>query len=101
MEKLTFAQIKDKLGEDPHDWVYGNDLDTDGFGNVVHIQSGGAGNVSYYDQLPVFRIFHFVDHDVFIKFNGWFSSYGEIEFESMEEVRPVEKLVTVYETINK
>lgn len=45
----------------------------------------------------IFTVYHFVDHDVYIKFMGYRSSYDGNSYEDMKEVRPVTKTVTVYE----
>lgn len=47
-----------------------------------------------------YRVYHFVDHDVYIKASGYYSSYNGTDFngwDSVEEVKPVVKQVTFYE----
>lgn len=45
----------------------------------------------------LYTVYHFEDHDVYIKFIGWWTSYNGGEFESMKQVFPQQKLVTIYE----
>ncbi len=46
-----------------------------------------------------YKVQYFVEHDVYIKTEGWYSSYNGIGFEEGygEEVRPTQKTITVYE----
>ena len=43
---------------------------------------------------------HFVDHNVFIRLNGFYTSYSGTDFDDydFEEVFPIERTVTFYET---
>jgi len=50
-----------------------------------------------YDTEVIFRVFHFTDHDIYVKVKGFWNSYGRNQFESMKEVKPITKTVTVYE----
>lgn len=50
-----------------------------------------------YDTEQIFRVFHFTDHNVYVKIKGFWNSYGGNQFESMKEVKPTTKTVTVYE----
>lgn len=47
------------------------------------------------------KVFHFVDHDVYIRIDGYCESYNGVEFydewDCCKEVRPKEKTITVYE----
>ena len=44
------------------------------------------------------RVFEFVGHDVFLKATGWYGSgYGTDWDGEFTEVRPHEKVITVYE----
>lgn len=48
------------------------------------------------------RVFHFVDHEVFLRINGSYSSYEGTEWDdNFEIVEPKEVLVTQYHTIKK
>lgn len=46
-----------------------------------------------------YSIKHFKDHDIYIRTDGYYQSYSGVEFDQGygEEVRPKEKVVTVYE----
>lgn len=61
---------------------------------VSHYGGEGKGDTWY-------SVFHFTDHDVHLKVDGWYSSYNGTDFEgwedSVKEVKPMEKTITVYE----
>lgn len=68
-----------------------------GLGEVKEVdQYGGEGEGENW-----WSVKHFVDHNVFIKVSGFYQSYNGTEFyngwEECSEVKPVEKVVTVYE----
>jgi hypothetical protein len=50
-----------------------------------------------YDTEQIFRVLYFTDHDVYVKVKGYWSSFGGDNFESMKEVKPTQKTITVYE----
>ena len=74
----SFHGLLDRLGE--FEIVQTDDSDRDG-----------------YDTEDIFRVLHFTDHDVYAKVKGYWSSYGGNKFESMKEVKPTQKTITVYE----
>lgn len=43
------------------------------------------------------RVVHFVEHDCYIKFSGYYSSYDDSDYDEWSEVKPVTKTITVYE----
>ncbi len=47
-----------------------------------------------------YTVKHFVDHDVYIRTDGFYSSYNGTDFDYGfgKEVKPKEKVITVYET---
>ena len=110
MNKMTYNQIKE-LFEDNDDLSYLCNADPDncndfpisvGKFEVVATRNYETSEDEYGDDLGdssilTWTVYHFKDHDVFIKFQGWYSSYNGIEFESMQEVKPVTKTITVYE----
>lgn len=113
MEKLTYKEISDliKQNEWGDDFVIGLGTDDEfmveedsdyvlSFGSIKRVESGGFDSDSYYSSVKVYRVYHFIEHGVFIRFTGWLESYDGCQFEEMEQVQPVEKTVTVYETIN-
>lgn len=66
-----------------------------GLGKVVEIdQYGGEDQGSTW-----YSVKHFVDHDVYIKTSGYYTSYHGTDFEEGygEEVKPTQKTITVYE----
>ena len=45
-----------------------------------------------------YHVYHFVDHDVYIRIDGWYESYNGAEFhEAPYEVKPIQKTITVFE----
>ena len=46
-------------------------------------------------------IYHFIDHNVYIKVNGYYQSYNGTEFydgwDCCSEVKPIQKTITVFE----
>ncbi len=48
-----------------------------------------------------YKVFYFVEHDVYVRIDGWYSSYNGTDFEDgwncCKEVKPQQKVVTVYE----
>lgn len=97
MEKLTAKQILEvieynlSVGE----FGYGDfDFDELGLGKITTVDHyGGEGKGEEY-----WTVYHFIDHDVYIRIDGWYSSYNGAEFDDYGyEVRPIEKTITVYE----
>jgi hypothetical protein len=46
------------------------------------------------------KVIHFVDHDVYIKFEGWYDSYDGMKVNEWYEVEPFEETVISYGKIN-
>ena len=70
-----------------------------GFGKMVEVDSyGGEGQGDTW-----YSVKHFVDHDVYIRVNGYYTSYEGTSFDGgwacCSEVKPVEKTITVYNNI--
>lgn len=107
MEPLTYQELKERLeNECLTDWV-DSDISIENesqpreeFGEVKQVDTGGFASESYYSSVKIFRTYHFVDHGIYIRFDGYLSSYEGCEYDGMEQVQPVEKTVIVYETIN-
>jgi len=59
---------------------------------VYDYREGGDGD---YDICV--SIVHFVDHDCYIKFSGYYSSYNGSDYDEWSEVKPVTKTIVVYE----
>lgn len=67
-------------------------------GNIVYKSGGGFDADSYYFDVPIYRIYHFVDHDIYIRFIGYMTSYDGCIFARMEQVYPSTQTVTIYDT---
>lgn len=111
---MTFQQIKDKLfdiadrrssGFQLHDTLdkYFSPLACK---NPIQYGWDEIGPVRLVDQseydedresTKIFTVYHFIDHDVYIKFTGWSTSYDDNTFDTIKEVRPITKTITVYE----
>lgn len=66
-------------------------------GRVKRIDSyGGEG---YGDDY--WSVYHFVDHDVYIKFDGFYQSYEGSTYEEMFEVEPVEVTKIEYQAVKQ
>ena len=81
----------------PTRWEYERDLITNklGLGKVVEIKQYGGEEMGS----TWYSIKHFVDHDVYIKTDGYYQSYNGTDFHDGhgKEVKPVQKTVTVFE----
>jgi len=126
MEKLTFEEIMNQVKNDfesvidfahegydyinvPNDFM--PELDTD-------YESRKQRRLEYQKTLPIGEVktvdqhggegegedwhivYHFVNHDVYVRVDGWYQSYHGTEFDGWEacsEVRPKERMVTFYE----
>lgn len=65
------------------------------FGKIEMVeQHGGEGEGDSY-----WAVYNFVDHDVFIQFDGWYASSIGSEFEEKYEVRPEQVTVTQYKRV--
>jgi uncharacterized protein YlxP (DUF503 family) len=59
--------------------------------NVVASYGGEGQGETYY------VVYHFVDHDKYIRINGFYSSYNGADFDNAPyEVTPQQKTITVY-----
>jgi hypothetical protein len=99
MEKLTATQIIQKIadsGISVRQFGY-FDFNSDelGLGEITEVsRQGGEGKGEDWHSVK-----YFVDHDVYIKTEAFYSSYHGCDFEYGygEEVRLREKTITVYE----
>lgn len=99
---MNFEEIKNKLedlGITKDDFAYqsfsGQEL-KDQFGEVIEVlKEGGEGKG---ESWSVVR--HFVDHNVYIRLDGFYTSYDGTDFgeDELVEVFPKEKTITVYES---
>ena len=101
--KKTYKEIleilKEKL-DSVDNFAYEDYNDSDlGLGKIKEIHSeGGEEQGSHWESVK-----YFVDHDVYISVVGYYTSYNGTDFydgwDSCQEVRPIEKIVTFYEPI--
>ena len=97
MEKLTAEQILEVVADKLSENEFGDqdfDFDSLELGEIKVVDEyGGEGQGDEY-----WVVYHFVEHDIYIRVDGWYSSYEGSEFEDYGyEVRPTEKTITVYE----
>jgi hypothetical protein len=99
MEKLTGQQIIEILNNDDSfdidEFAYFENETIEGIGVVEEVyQKGGEGEGDHWETVKYFPF-----HDVYIRLEGWYSSYDGVNFDGYEYevVRPVEKTITVYE----
>ena len=98
MEKLTSDKILELLKPKISEMEFGyGDYDDEklGLGEIREIsQHGGEDQGSDW-----YSVKYFVDHDVYIKISGYYSSYDGVYFDQGMgcEVRPQKKTITVYE----
>jgi len=98
MNKLTGKEIIEKAKE-----LYGDDIGDFAYGPIIEVagpnkqvfSSGGEDRGSDWR-----RVFHFTDHNVYLQIQGYYQSHHGTDFEgweSVKEVTPKEKTITVYE----
>lgn len=108
IERKTFAELKDKLGEimeeECSEFAYETVEVCEGydeengqfFGKVTEVfQEGGEGEGEHWEV-----VYHFEDHDVYMQLTGSYYSHDGTYFDTWDditEVRPVQKTITVYE----
>ena len=95
--KMDFKEIVNflkNINQDVDEFAYG-DFPKE-LGEIKEVYSqGGSDRGSDWE-----RVYHFINHDVFISFSGYYSSYNGVDFDGWDdvnEVRPKEKTITVYE----
>lgn len=118
--KLTFEEIKSIIesdlfadnGNDPN--AYFNDEIYDAT-NIEHYKGSDVEFVEKIKELGTvksvaryggegrgdeyWKVYHFINHDVYIKFDGFYQSYEGSEYEEMFEVKPVEVTKTEYQRV--
>lgn len=98
--KKTFAEILEILEEKiinvekfAHEYFDESDLN---LGEIkLEAKYGGSDKGSTW-----YRVFLFVEHDIYIRVDGWYSSGNGVDFDGWSdcsEVRPTEKTIVVYE----
>lgn len=114
MEKLTYDEIVKKLDEfykvkEEDDDYYGNSSTIANFDEGDYDERLGLGLIKEVDSYggpeegsEYWKVIHFVDHDIYLKYSGYYSSYKDTEWdgdtfaEGAKQVFPEQKLVTVY-----
>jgi len=100
---MNFAEIEKIMDELSID---GNDMDNGRYSDNYEELEEKTGKIELVDEHgggegegeECHRVFHFVDHDVYIRFDGWYASGDGTHYDNAGyEVRPQEKTITVYE----
>lgn len=73
---------------------FADEIEKIGKFKIVHDNDKQFGG---YGENIIIKVFHFIDHDIYVQLKGVYSSYSGIQFESIREVKPITKTVTVYE----
>jgi len=101
---MTYKEINDKLKElsgsvnEAREILEYPDEETEKiFGKIESIDSyGGEGQGETY-----YNIFFFPEHDVYLRIDGFYSSYEGVDYiegwDSISQVKPKQKTITVYE----
>jgi len=96
---MNFEEIKKRLEElevSNDDFGYGDfPQDDEQLGPWTEVdQHGGEGEGGSYHTVK-----HFTKHDVYIRLDGFYTSYDGTDFSDYElqEVKPQQKTITVYE----
>lgn len=107
MNRLSFNEIKEIIESQffegdflAEEWLSGSINTTDselvnalGLCELV-CEVGGEGQGDTY-----YSVYYFADHDIYIQFDGWYTSHEGAEYEDMFPVQPREKVITVYDRI--
>lgn len=94
---MTYQEIITKCEEldfSKSDYGYG-EFDEVIFGPTEQVYSkGGEGKGEDWE-----RVYHFIDHDVYLSMSGYYQSYDGVDFEGYKptQVFSKEKTITVYE----
>ena len=94
---MNFKEILNKFEElniTKSDFAH-DDFDHKPFGEITTVnRRGGEGKGEDWNVVK-----QFVDHDVYISLDGYYTSYDGTDFDGfeLEEVFPKEKTITVYE----
>lgn len=96
--KLTAQEVIgliEKAGISIDEFAYGDFESPEGVGEFEEVeQHGGEDEGSEWYSVKYFK-----DHDIYIKTEGYYTSYNGTDFESGygNEVKPVKKSITIYE----
>ncbi len=102
MNKLSYNEILEVLKRELNNevWRFGERCflySQLGLGEIKEVANyGGEGKGETY-----YRVYHFIEHDVYIRVDGFYSSYNGVDFgdwnEACKEVKPEVRQVTFYE----
>lgn len=104
-ESIESKLPKTNRTEDPLYKQYSEMLTRYGMQEKLILQKLGLGEVEEVDQYggsgkgdTWYSVKHFKDHDVYIRIDGYYSSYNGTDFEEGygREVKPKEKVITVF-----
>lgn len=116
--KEIVARLEEFFGDNVHAYAYGNYTEAETFDYEAHkeldwkerevecLKQLGLGEIKEVDSYggegqgeTWYVVNHFVDHDVYIRTDGFYSSYNGTDFDEGfgSEVRPISKTITVFE----
>lgn len=92
---MTGREIIDKLEELE---IYAEEVGCEDMENPLPEGIGEWKSVDYGsgDESPYYNVIHFLDHDVYLKADGWYASHQGGEYDDLFEVTPKEKTITTY-----
>lgn len=99
---MNFEEIKEKL-EELGDEYQGENLEynmkdddiADVLGKIELVDEFGGGEGQ---GESCHRVYHFVDHDVYVRWDGWYASGDGSHYDDVcYEVRPQQRMITFYE----
>lgn len=117
MNKMTFNDIKELLNShafginesDSAAWMYGDvysswtQIPEDGEFKELYKQLGEFEQVEKFGGQgkgdDFWRVYYFRDHDIYIRFDGWYTSHEGADYNDMFEVKPVQITKTEYHRI--
>lgn len=113
MNKLTYDEIHDIINSElfvenytgPSAWMDQGISDDDYDDDEIGIELKKLGSFEVVDEhggenegSDYYAIYYFKDHDVYIKFSGWYASHVGSEYEEMNQVYPKQEVITNYYT---
>ena len=101
IKALDYNQRYTEYANMPNEYTIAHNelIESLGLGKMIEVDSyGGEGQGDTW-----YSVKHFVDHDVYIRVDGYYTSYDGTSFDGgwacCSEVKPVEKTITVYNNI--
>lgn len=92
---MTGQEIIDKLGELE---IYAEEVGCEDMENPLPEGIGAWEEVDsgHGSEEPYYTVIHFLDHDVYLRADGWYASHVGGEYDELSEVTPKEKTITIY-----